>query len=101
MRHEGFSARKVGITGQATNRLERFRRYGWSVEKTWKTKDGYIAREVESKFFDLLVSHFGLTAYLEPRDTKGTEGWTETFADTGPKDSELIGVIEDLLEELE
>lgn len=100
MRHEGFSARKVGITGQATNRLERFRRYGWSVEKTWKTKDGYIAREVESKFFDLLVSHFGLTAYLEPRDTKGTEGWTETFADTGPKDSELIGVIEDLLEEL-
>lgn len=101
LRHEGFSARKVGITGQDTSRLERFRRYGWSVEKTWNTKNGYIAREVESKFFDLLTTQYGLSAYLEPRDTRGTEGWTETFADTGPNDSELIGVIEELLRELQ
>jgi hypothetical protein len=68
-----WGAHKIGIAGVKTNRLENWRRYGWTVHNTLRLDRGDVAEAVEQEVLRWLEEELGLSPHLD-----GANGWSET-----------------------
>jgi hypothetical protein len=96
IRHNGYRAKKVGITGKSTSRIQDFRDNGWEVLQTWENQGAVIA-ETETRFFKWLRRELEIPPYLGREEMRKTGGWSETFDEAALSDSEIVSKIESLL----
>jgi hypothetical protein len=92
--HDGYQARKIGITNLDGTRLGRFQQKGWQPRKVFDSVSGDNAMKVERNVFAWLRKDCGLPVFLGRSEMGVVGGWTETFSLEGPSDAEVIARIE-------
>lgn len=92
-----LQARKVGITNFSSERLDLFKKLDWAVIRTWDFNLGHEAQRVEKIFFKWLRTEVGLPPHLDGEAIGRTGGWTETFSQFGPTDSEIVSKLNSLI----
>lgn len=96
LKNRVHQARKVGITNVDSSRLKSFQGIGWEIVHFIRLDDGNVVRAVETEFFRWLRKDRGLPQYLGKTEMWPLAGATETFADEGPTDSEIVEKITEL-----
>ena len=93
-----LQARKIGITnpGRKTDRLAGYGP-GWTINATYRHRDGFIIRQVETNLLRWLRKDLGLPAFLGKEEMPKTGGYSETFSSEGPSDLEVVAKIEQAL----
>jgi hypothetical protein len=102
IRHEGFGARKIGITNLKSkfDRIKGFTELGWATIATFEDEDGSNILGAETKLFRWLRKELALPAYLGKAEMGRLGGNSETFSGEGVSDSEVIKKIESTLADL-
>jgi hypothetical protein len=102
IRHDGFGARKIGITNLRSrfDRLKGFSALGWSTIVTFQENDGAIILAAETQLFRWIRAELSLPAFLGKSEMGRMGGNTETFSGEGVSDREIIERIERTLARL-
>lgn len=95
-----LAARKVGIANLGSERLQDFKRLGWSAIQVWNLEDGYLIQELETQMLRWIRRDLGLPVFLDKKAMGKPAGWSETFPDDSPSNLEIINKIEHLISEL-
>lgn len=90
LKNRVHQARKVGITNVDSSRLKSFQSIGWEIVHSIRLDDGNVVRAVETEFFRWLRKDRGLPQHLGKTEMWPLAGATETFADEGPSDAEIV-----------
>jgi hypothetical protein len=69
------------------------------VLATWEDIDGVVAVEVERRVMLLIRGEYELPQFLGRQEMGYLGGWTETFTEDGPPDSEIRERVEIVLKE--
>jgi hypothetical protein len=79
-----LNSHKIGIanikTSNRTDRLELFKKQGWSVFKVWGSLLGDEAYEIEAETFRILRKELKIPVHLSREDMPKTRGETETMS---------------------
>ena len=95
-----LNARKIGITNQGirTDRLKQFSSLGWNEISVFSIDDGAVVREIESAILNWVRKDCGLPPYLGRKEMGNVGGWSETFSSEGPRNSQVVAKIQELIE---
>ena len=94
LRHPELHARKVGITNTDSDRLQRLQGEGWLVLNLWTHENGLIPLTAETLVLRWLRKELLLPPFLSKDLMRNTGGWSETFSDSEPSDTEVYEYIE-------
>ena len=102
IRHNEFGARKIGITNLQTkfDRLEGFKKIGWSTIDSFEDSDGSIILRAETLLFRWIRKELQLPEYLGKSEMGRMGGNSETFSGEGISDQAVVQKIRTTLEEL-
>ena len=93
LHHPQLGAVKVGITGHA-ERIHRFEQRGWKVQHALLFHTGAAAWTVEQAVLGRILTDLGLSCYLTPLQTQGTDGFTETFSAIQLSPADLRSIVD-------
>jgi hypothetical protein len=88
--HKGFASRKIGITNVGARRLSVFKKKGWNQALVVERQEGFVVRDVETAVLSWLRNEHALPQHLGPEEMGRQRGWTETFSEEGPSNSQVI-----------
>lgn len=94
IKQSALSSKKVGITNSppGTGRLRDFEVQGWQILRVWSDQNGIVAQAAETRILQWIRRDKKLPPYLSDGDMPRVGGWSETFADDGVTDSEIIEI---------
>jgi hypothetical protein len=95
-----LKARKVGISNYKTKRVESYEK-GWKVVRVWDDDNGLLILNLETNILRWLRRDLGLPPYLGQVDMGKAGGASETFAEEGISNDEVVSKIETEFAELQ
>lgn len=103
IRHDGFGARKIGITNPKSrfDRVEGFKKLGWTVIAVYNDENGAVILDTETSMFEWIRKELGLPQFLGKSEMGRMGGNSETFSGEGISDYEVIQRIQTTLHQVQ
>jgi len=95
--NESLLSRKVGISNAKSRRLENWQKNGWRIIHTYESDDGLQIMNLETRILRWLRKELRLPQHLGSEEMGRYGGETETFSMEAVSTSDVIGKINELI----